>query len=620
MDAILKNNSFNRGIWLDGYQMSHYVHTFQNNDVNGYSLYYYLNQSSLSLDGMGNVGQIILVDCDHIDVTNTTLWYGGIEIAFSHTINIACNTMHSTYYGTFISAGSSSLSIENNSMDDCSYGVHIWSSDYDSYPCTNIDIRDNDIYNLWNSGIYAGYASYVAATNNTIASGWIGMELYYRSFNCTLASNTLSDNYYRDISLRYDCHDNLITGNQLESTNDYGIYIYGSSYSPVHNNVITLNTIAHHDYGIYINEHAYGHHIYHNSFIDNTQQAYDASGTYTAHYTGYGFWDGTWTWTPVTGDGYWYYYFGYGGERVWYTEGTAGVENHWLNKTMDLSSAAITSPVYVECRLDYDGTPRTYWFTVDNGSYAKHFPIAFTVGPGHQVPGGNETFTFDISEFAGQSGITMGFHVNFTSDGTEALGQWWLYVNYTQVWDNGYPSGGNYWNDFDEPTEGAYDNYRGVYQNQAGGDRIVDGSSLNPYLIPPNTVQDTYPLTHPWGAIPPLPSFTYTPLSPVIDEIITFSDASFDLDGTIVNWTWDFGDTTTSYEQNPQHQYTNSGVHSVTLTVYDDTGLYDSLTQPIAIQEPSAWNNWDNEPHMYNMNEGNVGIGTDTPTDKLHVN
>jgi len=64
-------------------------------------------------------------------------------------------------------------------------------------------------------------------------------------------------------------------------------------------------------------------------------------------------------------------------------------------------------------------------------------------------------------------------------------------------WDNGYPSGGNFWSDFDEPSEGAYDNYHGVDQNVLGSDGIVDlgppSGGKNPYIIDGDS-QDNYPL------------------------------------------------------------------------------------------------------------------------------
>jgi len=68
------------------------------------------------------------------------------------------------------------------------------------------------------------------------------------------------------------------------------------------------------------------------------------------------------------------------------------------------------------------------------------------------------------------------------------------------IWDNGYPSGGNYWSNFDEPIEGAYDEYRGENQDQIGEDGIVDKGlptgGLNPYNVSDNN-KDWYPLIKP---------------------------------------------------------------------------------------------------------------------------
>jgi parallel beta-helix repeat protein len=55
--------------------------------------------------------------------------------------------------------------------------------------------------------------------------------------------------------------------------------------------------------------------------------------------------------------------------------------------------------------------------------------------------------------------------------------------SYNNVWDNGYPSGGNYWSD-----------YTGV---DADGDGIGD----TPYVIDAEN-QDRYPLMHPWSSLP----------------------------------------------------------------------------------------------------------------------
>jgi hypothetical protein len=57
-------------------------------------------------------------------------------------------------------------------------------------------------------------------------------------------------------------------------------------------------------------------------------------------------------------------------------------------------------------------------------------------------------------------------------------------------WDDGYPSGGNYWGDYT-----GIDEKSGPNQNQPGSDGIGD----TPYIIPGGTNSDQYPLMSPWG-------------------------------------------------------------------------------------------------------------------------
>ncbi len=48
--------------------------------------------------------------------------------------------------------------------------------------------------------------------------------------------------------------------------------------------------------------------------------------------------------------------------------------------------------------------------------------------------------------------------------------------------------------------------------------------------------------------------------------VVQFTDLST-TEGTIVKWTWDFGDGNTSTSQNPEHTYTTPGIYTVSLTV-----------------------------------------------------
>ncbi|MEO1594438.1 MAG: PKD domain-containing protein [Pseudomonadota bacterium] len=65
-----------------------------------------------------------------------------------------------------------------------------------------------------------------------------------------------------------------------------------------------------------------------------------------------------------------------------------------------------------------------------------------------------------------------------------------------------------------------------------------------------------------------------------------FTDGSTDSDGTIVAWSWSFGDGALSTEQNPTHVYASAGSFDVTLTVTDDGGDSDSITQSVTVTEP----------------------------------
>jgi len=134
-------------------------------------------------------------------------------------------------------------------------------------------------------------------------------------------------------------------------------------------------------------------------------------------------------------------------------------------------------------------------------------------------------------------------------------------------------------NHFDD---GAHGNY---WNDYTGADTNDDGIGDTLYLIDTDST-DNYPLIHPVRQLPVAPSatFTYSPSDPSIEDIIDFIDTSTDPDGTITSWDWDFGDGTTSTEQNPSHQYTDMGEYMVQLTVTDNDGLTNTAEQPITLR------------------------------------
>jgi PKD repeat protein len=98
------------------------------------------------------------------------------------------------------------------------------------------------------------------------------------------------------------------------------------------------------------------------------------------------------------------------------------------------------------------------------------------------------------------------------------------------------------------------------------------------------------------GSAAPLASFTWSPTYPKANETVTFNaSSSYDSDGYIVSYIWDFGDGITNETSNPiiTHNFTKNGMYNVNLTVIDNDGLKDSIVQvvhvgrsPILILEP----------------------------------
>jgi parallel beta-helix repeat protein len=76
------------------------------------------------------------------------------------------------------------------------------------------------------------------------------------------------------------------------------------------------------------------------------------------------------------------------------------------------------------------------------------------------------------------------FHNSFVNNTCQACSASW-----SSVWDDGYPSGGNYWSDYD-----GLDLFSGSYQNETGSDGIGD----TPRNIDADD-RDNYPLMKPYG-------------------------------------------------------------------------------------------------------------------------
>ena len=146
------------------------------------------------------------------------------------------------------------------------------------------------------------------------------------------------------------------------------------------------------------------------------------------------------------------------------------------------------------------------------------------------------------------------------------------------MWDDG--NEGNYWSD-----------YTGL---DDGSDGRVAGDGVGDTLLPHQYV-DYYPLI-PKVQLPPVPpvarfSISSGPLFVNVDITFDPSD-SYDPDGDIRDYFWDFGDGTPPTRRPNKgdyntvyHSYADVGSYTVSLTVMDDDGLNASVAKDLIVRK-----------------------------------
>jgi parallel beta-helix repeat protein len=150
--------------------------------------------------------------------------------------------------------------------------------------------------------------------------------------------------------------------------------------------------------------------------------------------------------------------------------------------------------------------------------------------------------------------------------------------------DSNYPPAipgckGNYWSDYTGKDDGT--GLGRFNEPRRAGDKIGDT------LIPHQGV-DWYPLMVPWSPVPrvkPFAIFTCTPPQPIQGQIAIFNASkSYDPDGTIDLYSWNFGDDTPNATgMIILHTFMLPGDYTVTLTVTDNDGNTNSTSQLIKV-------------------------------------
>lgn len=111
---------------------------------------------------------------------------------------------------------------------------------------------------------------------------------------------------------------------------------------------------------------------------------------------------------------------------------------------------------------------------------------------------------------------------------------------------------------------------------------IEDGNMYHTYYVT-TLFGDPYVTIH--GAKEASANFSFTPLYPTTGDLISFEDES---EGIISFREWDFGDGTSTQQENPVHVFSSARTYDVSLTVMDNQGYISTKTTPVEVKD--YWN------------------------------
>jgi len=268
----LTNNQYNLMIWAQWLQLSHFFNDIDaSNRVNGRPIYYLVNKEGLVIDASSHpeIGYLGLINCSDIAVRGLDLTENGqgILLAFTHNSTIAETNVKGNWGGILLK-GSCNNTFTNNHVENNKKGILLVDSSNSNIFINNV-IRNNDdgINNLPELSV---------CTNNTFERNLIvgnrldGMLLReahgYRIINNTIADS--GGGLYLSASERNMSGENIVSDNMIRN-NTYGGILLESD-----NNVIVQNTLQENDAGMYFWTEPTNNTIYHNNFVNNTNQLF----------------------------------------------------------------------------------------------------------------------------------------------------------------------------------------------------------------------------------------------------------------------------------------------------------------------------------------------------------
>jgi parallel beta-helix repeat protein len=229
--TIINNIFVNDGVIFYPYDRSykirpplvkeHFIHTIENNTVNGKPLLYYLDQDNIEIPS-SSIGQLIAVNCTNIKLRNATLSNTDFMIMFVFCSN--CLIENSTIInndGALSFLGSNNNVIKFNTISNNFHGIlldyyskknkiiynNISSNQYCGVICeyfSNKNIIQNN--NLIDNKNANGYfiKTLKNSWKNNYWSDWIGLQIKIFKFLPKRVIGSLSENIYLPLLVNFD--------------------------------------------------------------------------------------------------------------------------------------------------------------------------------------------------------------------------------------------------------------------------------------------------------------------------------------------------------------------------------------------------------------------------------